>query len=101
MQEYVATSQLHLSKPSCHESKSVLKPPPPKPYMQEYVSTSQLHLSKPSCHESKSFFKPPPPKPYMQEYASNSQTPLQEFLSRGAPVQRKKKHADSCGFIRD
>ena len=76
MQEYASTSQLHLSKPSCHESKSFLKPPPPKPYMQEYASTSQLHLSKTSCHDSKSFSKPSPPKPYMQEYASNPQLHL-------------------------
>ena len=59
MQEYASTSQLHLSKPSCHESKSFFEPPPPKPYMQEYASTSQLHLSKTSCHDSKSFFNPP------------------------------------------
>ena len=76
MQEYASTSQLHLSKTSCHDSKSFSKPPPQKPYMQEYSSTSQPPLSKTSCHDSKPFFKPPPPKPYMQEYASTSQLHL-------------------------
>ena len=78
--------QLHRlppSKSSCHDSKSFFKPPHPKPCMQEYASTSQLHLSKTSCHHSKACFKPPPPKPCMQE------------------CPKKKKHADSCGFIRD
>ena len=40
MQEYASTSQLHLSKTSCHDSKSFSKPPPQNPTCK---SIPQLH----------------------------------------------------------
>ena len=60
MQEYAATSQPHLSKTSCHDPKSLFKPPPQNPYMQAYASTSQPPLSKTSFQV---ILKTSPPKP--------------------------------------
>ena len=75
MQEYASTSQLHLSKPSCHDSKSFFKPPPQNPTCK---SIPQLHsFTSPSLLvTSPIHFLNLPPKPYMQEYASTSQLHL-------------------------
>ena len=99
MQEYASTSQLHLSKPSCHESKSFLKPPPQNPTCksmpQPHSFTSpRLLVTSPSHFLN----LPPPPKPYMQEYASTSQlhlskTSCHDSKSFSKPSPPKTLHA--------
>ena len=116
MQEYVSTSQLHLSKPSCHESKSFFKPPPPKTIHARVCLNFTDPPSKSSCHDSKSFFKPPPQNPprllvtipshflnlppktlHARVFLNFTASPLQDFLldakSFSKPPPPKTLHA--------
>ena len=60
MQEYASTSQLHLSKTSCHDSKSFSKPPPPKTLHARVFLNFTASPIQDFLLDSKSFFTSPP-----------------------------------------
>ena len=128
MQEYASTSQLHLSLNLPPQNPTCKSMPQPhsftSPRLLVTIPSHFLNLPPKTLHarvflnftaspiqdfllDSKSFSKPPPKTLHARVCLNFTDSPLQDFLGGGsgcgwigAPVQRKK-HADSCGFIRD
>ena len=122
MQEYSSTSQLHLSKSSCHDSKSFFKPPPQNlscknifcffkvslgwgqsphtlaflVHIQRWCQNESRRCASEMSWSTDSHLSSLMFAVFAQDFAFNH-----EHLTASIPVQRKKKHADSCGFIRD
>ena len=69
-----------LSKSSCHDCKSFLKLPPPKPYMQWYSWMHILPFHRVLFTIASHFLNFPPPKPYMQWYSSMQIPPFDRVL---------------------
>ena len=80
MQEYASTSQLHLSKPSCHDSKSFFKPPPQNPTCksmpQPHSFTSPRLLVTIPSH----FLNLPPKTLHARVFLNFTASPIQDFL---------------------
>ena len=110
MQEYASTSQLHLSKTSCHHSKACFKPPPSKTlHATVFLNFTASPLQDFWARFQVIFLTSPPQNLACKNILCFSKTSLGwgqsphtvAFLVYIQHQSKEKKHADSCGFIRD